>query len=82
MGRDDVDTALAALDDELGTDPARREVQAAVAFARRRRLGPFRTKDRDANKARDLASMARAGFAFALSRKVIESTDPDALDEA
>ena len=82
VGRDDVDTALAALDDELGTDPARREVQAAVAFARRRRLGPFRTKDRDANKARDLASMARAGFAFALSRKVIESTDPDALDEA
>ena len=73
VGRDDV---------ELGTDPARREVQAAVAFARRRRLGPFRTKDRDANKARDLASMARAGFAFALSRKVIESTDPDALDEA
>jgi regulatory protein len=57
-------------------------MQAAVAFARRRRLGPFRVKDREEKKARDLASMARAGFAYALARKVIESTDPDALDEA
>lgn len=81
VGRDDVDSALAALDEELGTDPARREIQAAVAFARRRRLGPFRMKDREEKKARDLASMARAGFAYDLARKVIESTDPDALDE-
>jgi regulatory protein len=81
VGRDDVDKAMVALDDELGTDPARREMQAAVALARRRRLGPFRMKDREDNKARDLASMARAGFAYDLARKVIESADPDALDE-
>jgi regulatory protein len=81
VGADDVDDAMTALDDELGTDPARRELQAALAFARRRRLGPFRAKDREENKARDLASMARAGFAFTLARKVIDATDPDALDE-
>ena len=81
VGREDVDKAMVALDDELGTDPARREMQAAVALARRRRLGPFRMKDREENKARDLASMARAGFAYDLARKVIESADPDALDE-
>ncbi len=79
VGRDDVDKAMTALDDELGTDPAKREIQAAIAFARRRRLGPFRLKDRDTKKARDLASMARAGFAYALARQVIESNDPDTL---
>ena len=52
-----------------------------MAFARRRRLGPFRMKDREEKKSRDLASMARAGFAYDLALKVIESTDPDALDE-
>jgi regulatory protein len=82
VGREDVDSALAALDEELGTDPARREIQAAVAFARRRRLGPFRMKEREEKKARDLASMARAGFAYDLARKVIDATDPDSLDEA
>lgn len=81
VGREDVDQAMTALDDELGTDPAKRELQAALAFARRRRLGPFRLKDRDDNKTRDLASMARAGFAYALARKVIEAADTDALDE-
>ena len=81
VGREDVEKALAALDDELGTDPAERELQAALAFARRRRLGPYRMKDREANKPRDLASMARAGFAYDLARKVIETNDPESLDE-
>jgi regulatory protein len=82
VGRDDVDKAMAGLDEELGTDSAKRDIQAAIAFARRRRLGPFRLKDREENKPRDLASMARAGFAYELARKVIESSDPDTLDEA
>jgi regulatory protein len=81
VGREDVDKAMEALDEELGTDPARRELQAALAFARRRRLGPWRTKDREANKPRDLASMARAGFAYELARRVIEANDPESLDE-
>ncbi len=55
VAAEDVEQAMAALDDELGTDPAKRELQAALAFARRRRLGPFRAKDREAYKARDLA---------------------------
>ena len=76
-----VDQAMAGLDDELGTDPAKRELQAALAFARRRRLGPWRAKDRDENRTRDLASLARAGFAYELARKVIDAKDTDALDE-
>ena len=71
-----------ALDEELDTNPAKREWQAAVALARRRRLGPFRPeKDRKDKRLRDLAAMARAGFAFDIAKKVIDAKDPDALDE-
>ena len=79
---DTLDRAMAALDQELDTDPAKREWQAAVALARRRRLGPFRPeKERKDRRLRDLAAMARAGFAFDLARKVIDAASPDALDE-
>jgi regulatory protein len=73
---------MTALDDELGTDPAQREFKAAAAYARRRRLGPYRAKDRDEHRVRDLASMARAGFAFDLARRIVDAKDPAALDEA
>lgn len=77
-----VQSALAALGSELGADAPEREWQAAVALARRRRLGPFRPAGQRAiRRAKDLAAMARAGFAFDVARKVIDATDPDALDE-
>jgi regulatory protein len=77
-----LDKAIVALGEELHADPAQREWQAAIAHARRRRLGPFRTTDDRADKRqRDLASMARGGFAYELARKVIDAADPDALDE-
>jgi regulatory protein len=79
---DTLDKAMEGLDQELDTDPKQREWQAAVALARRRRLGPFRQKDRKEHRDRDLAAMARGGFEYQLARKVIDATDPDALDEA
>ena len=79
---DTLDRAMAALDEELDTNPAGREWQAAVALARRRRLGPFRLdKDRTEKRLRDLAAMARAGFAFDVAKKVIDAKGIDALDE-
>jgi regulatory protein len=79
---DTLDKAMAGLDEELHTDPISREWQAAVALARRRRLGPFRQdKDRKDKRLRDLAAMARAGFAFDVAKKVIDAASPDALDE-
>jgi len=78
-----LDRALVALDEELDTDPERREWQAAVALARRRRLGPFRVEaERADRRHRDLAAMARAGFALAVARKVIDAADVAALDDA
>lgn len=79
---DTLDRAMAALDEELDTNPAKREWQAAVALARRRRLGPFRLdKDRKERRLRDLAAMARAGFAFDVAKKVIDAKGIDVLDE-
>jgi regulatory protein len=76
-----LDKAMAGLDQELQTDPRQREWQAATALARRRRLGPYRHKDRKEHRNRDLATMARAGFDYDLARKVIDAVDSDALDE-
>jgi regulatory protein len=76
-----LDKAMAALDEELQVDPARREERAAAALARRRGLGPYRpeTERRD-HRARDLAAMARAGFACDVAENVIDAADSDALD--
>ena len=78
---DTLDRAMQALDQELDTDPAKREWTAAVALARRRRLGPFRPEaERKEKRQRDLAAMARAGFDYQLARKVIDASDRDSID--
>jgi len=77
-----LDQAMAGLDEELHTDPRQREWKAAIALARRRRLGAYRAdKDRQACRARDLAAMARAGFDYDVARKVIDAASVEALDE-
>ena len=55
---------------------------AAVAFAKRRRIGPFAAApaDRDTQR-RQIAAMARAGHAFALARRLAEAAPGTALDD-
>lgn len=48
------------------------ELAAARVTARRKRLGPWNRGDRLANRQRDLAALARAGFALAVARAVID----------
>ena len=79
---DELEQAMAGLDIELDVTPAQREQRAAAALARRRRLGPWRpVEDRKDHRLRDLATMARAGFAYDLARKIVDAASPDALDE-
>lgn len=62
--------------DEAGGGDA--ELVAARAFARRRRLGPHRPEaERAANRRRDLAALARAGFGFDVARRALGSTGDD-----
>jgi regulatory protein len=56
-----------------GESPAD-ELGRAIAFARRRRLGPFRpAAERAARRLRDMAALARQGFAYELIRSVVEA---------
>jgi regulatory protein len=65
-------TIAAALGGEEGD-----ESQAARAFARRRKLGPFRSGERAPYRDKDLAAMARAGFRFDVARSIIEGERED-----
>ena len=58
---------------ELGPDP---DLAAACAFARRRRLGPFRRAAAD--RPRELAAFARAGFARRVAEAVLACADEEA----
>lgn len=51
------------------------EEDAARIWARKKRLGPFRKdlQTRQDHRQKDLAALARAGFAFGIAKKVIDS---------
>lgn len=70
-----IEAALAALAETGETD-----VHAALRFARRRRLGPFRAaKERAARRDRDLAALGRAGFSYDVARRVVDAETPEDL---
>ncbi|MEO6599944.1 MAG: RecX family transcriptional regulator [Polyangiaceae bacterium] len=55
-----------------GESPATSEFEAAQAFARRRRLGPYRKPETRAEfRQKDLMALARAGFDFDTAKRVI-----------
>ncbi|HET7538459.1 MAG TPA: RecX family transcriptional regulator [Polyangiaceae bacterium] len=57
-------------------DSKNSELEAALAFARRRRLGPHRKPDlREAYRRKDLMALARAGFDYVTATRVIASGD-------
>jgi regulatory protein len=66
--------ALAALR-EQEEEP---DLAAACVFARRRRLGPYRLGAAD--RARELAAFARAGFSRQIAERVLACADRDALE--
>jgi regulatory protein len=73
---DVVAAALAQNDD--GAEPEAVEFKAALALARRRRLGPFRkTPVDDDRRRKDFATLARAGFSSAIARRVLQAEAPE-----
>jgi regulatory protein len=74
---------------EADEDSIDADLQAAIRFAQRRRLGPFANRtsashlrhDPQQWRQRDLGAMARAGFSIATARKIIEHDDPDTIDQ-
>lgn len=77
VARLQIDTAVAALKEESGGTADEADRAAALALARRRRIGPYRSGTvRAAYRDRDLAALGRAGFALEIARSVIDG-DPE-----
>ena len=74
---DVIESALASLASEKPA-PDR---SAAIRYARRRRLGPYRTKSREDYRDRDMAAVARAGFDYETARRVIDAETAESLEE-
>jgi regulatory protein len=72
-----VDAALARLEDEA----AEPELAAALRYARKRRLGPYRpAAARGERRERDMAALARKGFSPHLARRIVDADDADELE--
>jgi regulatory protein len=70
-----VEAALSSLAEAGETD-----MRAALRFAKRRRLGPFRAaKERALRRDRDLAALGRAGFSYEVARAVVDAPTAEAL---
>ena len=70
------DAVAAALNGLCREEGGNLDFKAAVALARRRRLGPFRPAEaRSDHRNKDLAALARAGFDFDTARRVIDAAD-------
>jgi regulatory protein len=75
---DHIDAALKTVDEET---PGDTELAAAVAFAHRRRLGPFRTAGRVEHRDKDLAALGRVGFSYQMAKRVVDAEDPDSIED-
>lgn len=77
IAADIIDDVIETLRDDLGDLNA----AAAIRYARRRRLGAYRTPDaRAERRERDLAALARAGFDFDTARRIVDAETPDDLE--
>jgi regulatory protein len=77
IDRDTAERALQALEDEAEAP----ELAAALRYARKRRLGPYRPAgSRAANVERDMAALARKGFSPDLAKRVVQTDDLETLE--
>ena len=76
------DDIVADVVDLVAADDGDADLAAAIALAKRRRLGPFITRaDREQRRDKDLAALARAGFGYDIARRVIDAESVEALED-
>jgi regulatory protein len=74
---DTIDDAFAVLTGEVGQP----DLAAAIAYARKRRLGPYRRDTgKPENPDNELAALARAGFSYSLALRIVEAQNVDELE--
>ena len=79
VAKDMVERALDDLRADIGGET---DLAAAVNYARRRRIGPWRRAGREEEWEKDLAALGRQGFGYDIARRVIEAESPDLLEQA
>ncbi len=81
VNKDDVAAALERLETESTTPVS--DLPAAAAFARKRKLGPYRSdpQQRRDMRQKDLGALARRGFSQAVAMKVLSADSVAALEE-
>lgn len=73
-----IEKHMALYDEEHGRNDRESEREAALTFARKKRLGPFRTNDRKTPE-QELGSLARAGFSYDIAKSILELEESDEL---
>lgn len=75
LTKTDIEQAIATADEDKNGDA---ELLAARTLARRKKLGPWRTKplaDPVKDRQKEMAAMARAGFSYEISRQVLNYSE-------
>tara|TARA_B100000315_G_scaffold210567_1_gene206908 strand:+ start:9147 stop:9740 length:594 start_codon:yes stop_codon:yes gene_type:complete len=73
---------ISATLEKLKEEDQNPELTAAVTFARKRRIGPYRSADdRSELREKDLAALARAGFNYDMAQKVIDADTAAELED-
>ncbi len=81
VAKPDIEAALERLQAEAEGPVS--DLPAAISYARKRRLGPFRADpaERAAMRQKDMGALARRGFSQAVTMKILGAPDRDALEE-
>lgn len=75
---DIIDKAVEVLANEVGSP----DIAAAIAYARKRHLGPYRRKTcTPVNLDKELAALSRSGFSYALALRIVEAKNIDELEK-
>jgi regulatory protein len=82
VGEETIDQAIAAIDKENAGEGQEADFRAALHFAKRRRLGPYRdAAQRQERKQKDMAALARAGFSYGVAERIIKAESLEAPEE-
>lgn len=57
------------------------ELKAAFIYCRRRRLGPWRSKKREEQRTKDIASLARQGYPVSIALHIIDAISIEELEK-
>lgn len=74
-----LDVIGAVLDELAETTPGGPDVQAAINYAKRRRIGVFRRDGRSDHRQRDMAALGRQGFSYEIAKRIVDAEDEKLL---